>query len=318
MTTTPPQPEITSKPLISIAIPAYNEAPNLEMITQAIVEALPEENLEIIFINDGSQDHSPEILERLAQERPYVKYVSFSRNFGQRQAIKAGIDYARGECIIIMDADLQHPPGVLPQFLAAWRAGYDVVQGVRLGSSDDFTWAKKLTSKSFRWLMSQISNVEIMSSAPDFRLISKRVAQNIRDLREDHYFLRGLIPWLGFKQTIVHYNQEARQAGATAYTYKRMFKLALEDIVSFSTLPLKLATFMGLVAILMALIYAAFILVATLLGQTTSGWPSTMLVILFLGGTQLVCLGIIGEYIGRIHLKLKIRPDYVVDKQNLD
>lgn len=318
MTSAACPPEINSRPLISIAIPAYNEAPNLEAIVKAIVKALPEENLEIIFVDDGSRDHSLEILERLAREWPCVKYVSFSRNFGQRRAIKAGLDYARGECVIIMDADMQHPPGVLPQFLAAWRAGYDVVQGVRLGSSDDFTRAKKFTSSAFRWLMSRISNVEIVTSAPDFRLISQRVVQQIRALDEDHYFLRGLIPWLGFKQTIVHYNQETRQAGVTAYTYKRMLKLALEDVLSFSILPLRLAAFMGLTAIFLALIYIVYILAVTLFGQTAPGWPSSMLTILFMGGVQLLCLGIIGEYIGRIHLKLKKRPDYVVAKHNLE
>ena len=302
--------------LISVIVPVYNERQVLpafhERATRAL-ESIGGCDYELLFVNDGSSDGSGELLETLAARDPHTRVVQLSRNFGHQIAISAGIDFAGGDCTVVIDADLQDPPEVIAEMVAKWREGFDVVYGVRATRKGE-TPMKLLTASAFYRLLNRITKISIPVDVGDFRLMSRRATEELRRLREKDRFVRGLVSWIGFQQTGVVYERDHRIAGETKYPYGKMVKFALDGITSFSTVPLKLATWLGYAASGFAFLYMASVFVQKALGYTIQGWATIMVAMLFLGGVQLICLGIMGEYLGRIFNEIKPRPMYVVDR----
>jgi dolichol-phosphate mannosyltransferase len=311
-----PGPGRSGRALLSVVVPVFNESAVIgvfyERVTRAL-SAIPGVDYELVLVDDGSHDDSYEQLARFAAVDPRVGVIRFSRNFGHQAAITAGIDMARGDCVAIIDADLQDPPEVIGEMLARWREGFDVVYGVRADREGEGRM-KLLTASMFYRLLNAITGIKIPVDVGDFRLLSRRAAEHLRGLREHDRFVRGLVSWIGFRQTGVSYHREKRYAGETKYPYRKMIKFALDGITSFSSVPLKLATWMGYMASLLAFLYLSSVFVQKLLGYTVEGWATIMVALLFLGGTQLICLGIIGEYVGRIYAESKGRPLYIVDQ----
>ena len=253
-------------------------------------------------------------MEALRRTDERVALVSLSRNFGKETAITAGLDHAAGDAVVIIDADLQDPPELIPELISYWRSGFDMVYGRRRSRSGE-SWMKRATAAAFYRLMQRTGDLKIPLDTGDFRLMSRRVVDAVRQLREQHRFMKGLFAWVGYPTTYVLYDREPRCAGATKWSYWRLWNLALEGITSFTVLPLKLATYVGLLVALLSVIYAAEVIIKTLIiGNPVSGYPSLMTVVLFLGGVQLVFLGVIGEYLGRVFNETKQRPLYLVER----
>jgi dolichol-phosphate mannosyltransferase len=293
----------------------YNEIDSIEAFyerTSSVCASLPDLDHEILFVDDGSSDGSLASLTELANRDPAIKVLKFSRNFGHQIAITAGIDHAEGDAVVVIDADLQDPPETIVDFVAKWREGYDVVFGVRVGR-DGETRAKLWTASAYYRLLKRFTNVEIPVDVGDFRLMSRRATKVFRGMREKDRFVRGLVSWMGYEQVGVEYHRDARHAGETKYPYRKMIKFAVDGITSFSTAPLKLASWMGYLASGLAFLYLASVFVQKAMGATIQGWATIMVALLFLGGVQLICLGIIGEYIGRIFNEIKPRPMYVIE-----
>lgn len=313
-----PQPGETRRPTITILAPVYNEEPVLPELYRRVREVMDdtEYRWELILVNDGSRDRSAEVIAGLHQKDPRVKGISFSRNFGFQLAVTAGLDHAQGDAVILTDADLQDPPEVFPHMIEKWREGYEVVYGVRT-SREGETWFKLLTAKLFYRLIYRITEIEIPLDTGDFRLMDRRVVDAIRLMPERSRFLRGMVPWVGFRQTGVPYERSARYAGESKFSsVRQMLPFAIDAITSFSYVPLQLATYMGfglaaisLLAILVVIALRLFGPSDPLLGQAT-----TLVTVLFLGGVQLISLGIIGEYLGRIYDEVKGRPLYLIDE----
>lgn len=268
---------------------------------------------ELVLINDGSRDRSIEIMNELHQSDPRVKIIDFAKNFGHQLAVTAGLDYAQGDAVIIIDADLQDPPSVILQMIEKWKEGFEVVYAVRSERKGE-TWFKEFTAKLFYRIIYRITDIDIPLDTGDFRLIDRHAVDTLTQMREHHRFIRGMTSWIGFRQTGVEYVREERFAGETHYPFKKMFKFALDAITGFSYMPLQLATYLGftiagLSALAMiAVIYARLFLAS----QAFFGQATTLVTVLFLGGVQLITLGIIGEYLGRIYDEVKRRPLYVV------
>jgi dolichol-phosphate mannosyltransferase len=301
--------------LISIVIPIYNEIEVLDACYRRlsdVMQAVDGYDYELVFVDDGSEDASHARLLELHQQDPHMKIVKFSRNFGHQVAVTAGVDEAAGDAIVIIDADLQDPPELIPEMVERWQQGYDVVYGVRKRRSGE-SRLKLVTAAAFYRLLRRFTNIEIPVDVGDFRLVSARAAAELRKLREKDRFVRGLVSWIGFRQIGIPYERDSRQAGETKYPFSKMFKFALDGITSFSNLPLKLASWLGYLASLLAFIYLASVFVQRAMGYTVEGWATIMVAMLFLGGVQLICLGIIGEYIGRIFNETKSRPMYVIE-----
>lgn len=299
---------------LSVVIPTYNEESILPELYRRLTKVLENigESYEVIYVNDGSTDKSLDIMKTFHSKNKRIKVLDLSRNFGHQIAITAGCDYARGEAVIVMDADLQDPPEVIPQLIKTWREGYDVVFAVREKREGE-RYFKQVTASLFYRLIRKITEVEIPKDTGDFRLMSRRVVDGLKSTREKHCFVRGLVSWIGFNQTGVKFIREARYAGETKYSYKKLFKLALDGITSFSFIPLQLGMWAGLVVSLFSFLYALYaILMKILTHVIVPGWTSLMVAILFLGGVQLFTLGLIGEYIGRIYDQVKQRPLYFV------
>ena len=304
-----------SVPLLSVIVPVFNESAVIrafyDRATQAL-SAIPDITYELIFVDDGSRDDSYQQLGGLAAADPHLRVIKFSRNFGHQIAITAGLDLAEGDCLAVIDADLQDPPEVIGDMIQKWREGFDVVYGVR-ADRDGEGQMKLLTASVFYRLLNRITKINIPVDVGDFRLMSRRAANHLRKLREQDRFVRGLVSWIGFRQTGVSYHRDKRFAGETKYPYRKMIKFALDGITSFSTMPLKIATWMGYAASALAFLYLASVFVQKLMGYTVEGWATIMVALLFIGGTQLICLGIIGEYVGRIFSESKGRPLYIVE-----
>jgi dolichol-phosphate mannosyltransferase len=302
--------------LVSMVVPVFNEseviATFFERATAALA-ALPGCDYELLFVDDGSSDDTYRKLTVLAAADPHVRLVKFSRNFGHQIAITAGIDHARGDCVVVIDADLQDPPEVVASMIDQWRDGFDVVYGVR-SDRDGETPMKLMTASVFYRLLRRLTNVQIPANVGDFRLMSRRAVEELRRLREKDRFVRGLVSWIGFKQTGVTYHRDKRYAGETKYPYRKMIKFAFDGITSFSTAPLKIATWTGYAAALLAVLYLLSVFVQKLMGFTVEGWATIMVAMLFLGSVQLICLGILGEYLGRIFNEVKPRPMYVIEE----
>ncbi len=299
---------------ICIVVPAYNERENVRVLYEALRAELEGEDWRLLFVDDGSGDGTAESLDALAREDPRVGYLSFSRNFGHQNALKAGFDYAEGDCVISMDADMQHPPSVVPQLLRKWREGYDAVLTLRRDSRAEGS-PKSFFSRLFYKVLSWLSPVPISQGAADFRLLDRKLVDICKELKEDAFFWRGLVPWLGFSQCRIEYAPAARACGASKYTWRKMFRLALDGVTSFSILPLRFAGFLGVCTIVACLGYLGCVLWTYFFDKVAWGWSSLMSCILLLGGVQLLCLGVIGEYIGKIHMASKRRPSYIIRRK---
>jgi polyisoprenyl-phosphate glycosyltransferase len=303
------------KPRISVVVPVFNESAVVRAFyerTSGVLRGLAHFDYELLFVDDGSRDDTYAQLKSMAASDARVRLIKFSRNFGHQIAISAGIDYARGDCVVIMDVDLQDPPEVIPSLIDKWHDGFDVVYGRRVGR-DGETLMKRATAAAFYRMLAKVSKIEIPNDVGDFRLMSRRVVDELKRLREKDRFVRGLVSWLGFKQTAVDYQREPRHAGETKYRYREMMQFAIDGVTSFSTAPLRLATWLGYAASLLAFIYLVSVVVQKLMGITVQGFATIMVAMTFLGGVQLICLGIIGEYLGRIFNEIKPRPMYIIE-----
>lgn len=306
-------------PTISIIAPVYNEEPVLHELYRRVSEVMDAtgETWELVLVNDGSRDRSAEIMAELHEKDSRVRGVSFSRNFGFQIAVTAGLDHAQGDAIVLIDADLQDPPQVIPQMIDKWREGYDVVYGVR-GDRAGETRFKKLTAKLFYRLIDSITGVQIPLDTGDFRLMDRRVVSAIRGMHERNRFLRGMVPWVGFKQTGIVYQREARFAGESKFSsVRQMLPFAVDAITSFSYFPLQLAMYVGFFFALLSALAIVLVIGVRLFTpppNELAGQATTLVVVLFLGGVQLICLGVIGEYLGRIYDEVKGRPLYLIDK----
>jgi len=301
---------------VSLVVPVFNEIEVLgafyERATRAL-HALAGMTYEIVFIDDGSQDGSYAELAALAARDAHIRVLKLSRNFGHQIAISAGIDHAKGDCVVIMDADLQDPPELVATMIDTWRQGFDVVYGVRSDRAGE-TPIKLLTATMFYRLLDRLTNIRIPANVGDFRLISRRVVDQLKLLREKDRFVRGLVSWVGYPQTGITYKRDRRFAGATKYPFRKMIRFASDGITSFSTMPLKLATWLGYASAVLAVLYLISVFVQKLLGYTVDGWATIMVAMLFMGSVQLICIGILGEYIGRVFNEVKPRPMYVIEE----
>lgn len=305
------------KPLLSVVIPCMNEELVIRETCNRLISVLApaEFAFELIFVDDGSKDRTPDILRDLQLNDPHIRVVRLSRNFGHQVAITAGLEHSAGDAAAIIDADLQDPPEVLLQFFAKWLDGYDVVYGVRTEREGE-TAFKRWTAKAFYRLIGKLSDTEIPLDTGDFRLMDRRVVDALLSMPERDRFVRGMVSWLGFSQVSVPYRRAARFAGQTKYPLYKMLKFATDGIVSFSVIPLRLATWTGFLASGLAIVGILVTVYARLFeSDWVKGWTSTVLAILFLGGVQLLCLGIIGEYIGRIYGESKRRPLFIVQER---
>lgn len=304
------------KLVFSIVSPVYNEEPVLNQLYERIREVMDGvgEAWELVLVDDGSRDKSAEIIAQLHTQDPRVRGISFSRNFGFQIAVTAGLDATRGDAVILTDADLQDPPEVIPDMIAKWREGYDVVYGVR-GNRQGETWFKKFTAKAFYRTIDSITGIDIPLDTGDFRLMDRRVVNVIGSMKERNRFLRGMVPWVGFKQTGVQYERHARYAGDSKFnSVRRMLPFAIDAITSFSNFPLQLAMYFGFFIAFLSAIAIVLVFALRLMEGELSGQATTLAAVLFLGGIQLISLGIIGEYIGRIYDEVKGRPLYLVQE----
>ncbi len=298
----------------SVIVPMYNEELVIEHTYERLKETMDEagEPYELIFVNDGSKDRTVELVNLIAECDPNVRLVDFSRNFGHQIAISAGMDYAKGDAVVVIDADLQDPPSVILAMIEKWKEGYEVVYGRRLKRKGE-TLFKKLTAKAFYRLLRSMTNVDIPLDTGDFRLIDRKVCDVLRGLKEKNRFVRGLISWIGFRQTSVEYVREERFAGETKYPLKKMISFALDGITSFSYKPLKIATYLGFLLSLSSFAYLLIVLYQGFFTDTTQpGWATIVVLNLLFNGIILILLGVIGEYIGRIYDESKDRPLYIV------
>ncbi len=304
----------TDNALISIVAPVFNEETVIQTFYDQLCAVIDEidSRFEIIFVDDGSRDSSPALLNRLKQQDARVAVIALSRNFGKEIALTAGLDHSHGDAVIVIDTDLQDPPQLITQLIAEWRNGYDVVYAQRVTRAGE-SWFKKITAHHFYRLIQRLSHIRIPADTGDFRLLSRRAVEALGRLRERHRFMKGLFAWIGYPQKAVQYDRLPRRAGQSKWNYWRLWNFALEGITSFSTAPLRIATYFGLAVALLAFIYGAFIIYDTLVhGNPVPGYPSLMVVVLFLGGIQLIGIGIIGEYLGRLYDEAKQRPLYLV------
>ncbi|MEN4042446.1 MAG: glycosyltransferase family 2 protein [Anaerolineaceae bacterium] len=301
-------------PVFSIIAPIFNEQESLAELYRRISAIMDTtgEPWELVLVNDGSTDRSEEMIRGLARQDGRVRPVLFARNFGHQIAVTAGLDYARGQAVVIIDADLQDPPELILEMIEKWREGYEVVYAVRSGREGE-SWFKTFTASFFYRLIHRITDVNIPLDTGDFRLIDRKVVDVLNQMRERHRFLRGMAAWVGFKQTGITYQRAARFAGETKYPFRKMFRLAINAITGFSYFPLQVATFLGFIAAALSIIAIPVVVFLRLISsQQLIGQATTLIAVLFFGGVQLICLGILGEYIGRIYDEVRGRPLYIV------
>lgn len=301
-------------PEVSVVIPLYNEEPNIDHLFERLVSALDCLNTryEIVCVNDGSKDNTLGRLVEHHHRNPLIKVVNLSRNFGKEVALTAAIDHARGAAVVPVDADLQDPPELIEQLVAKWREGYDVIYATRRSRRGE-SWIKRFTADAFYRVIARISRVSIPRNTGDFRLIDRRVVTALKRMPERTRFMKGLFAWVGFKQTSLVYDRPQRYKGTTKWNYWRLWNFAVDGITSLSALPLKVWSYVGVILSLTAFVYAALLIIRTLLlGIDVPGYASLMVVVLLMGGIQLLTLGIIGEYLGRVYEEVKERPLYLV------
>lgn len=307
---------MTHRDRLTVVIAACNEQDALPLLHQrlgAALECLPDIDGRVLYVDDGSTDATWALMQQLAAGDPRVAALRLSRNFGKEAALTAGLDLVDEGAALILDADGQDPPELIAQFVALWRQGHDDVYGVRLAREGD-GWVKRATASAFYRVMGRLSKTPIPADTGDFRLLSPRALAALRQLRERQRFMKGLFGWVGFNQIAVPYHREARVAGRSSFGFWKLWNFALEGITSFSTAPLRMATYVGVMTAVLAFAFAIWVVLKALLwGDPVAGWPTMMTVILFLGGMQLVALGLIGEYLGRLYEESKQRPLYLVD-----
>jgi len=300
--------------MISIVVPLYNEEEVIGESYKRLTEVMQSsgEEYELVFIDDGSRDKTAQMTREIAKNDSHVHFLSFSRNFGHQIAITAGMDYAKGDAVVVIDADLQDPPAVILQMIEKWKEGYEVVYGKRLQRKGE-TIFKKVTAKFFYRILRMMTDVDIPVDTGDFCLLDRKVCEVMKKLGEKNRYVRGLVSWVGFRQCAVEYIREERFAGETKYPLKKMLKFAGDGMVSFSYKPLKLATYMGFLVSGVSFIYLIVVICQKLLGfATVAGWASILAVSLFINGIMLIIMGIMGEYIGRIYDECKNRPLYII------
>ncbi len=305
---------------ISIVIPSFNEEGNVNIIISALHDVLKKGNYEyeLIFVDDGSSDKTLSILQRMAASDSHLFYIELSRNFGHQNALKAGLDFASGDCIITMDGDMQHPPELIPQLLEKWEEGFDVVYTRRL-EDKNLPVFKKITSKYFYKFINYISEIKIEEGTADFRLMDKKVSKVFFAFSENELFIRGLVNWVGFKQFAIDYVPAERYSGNSKYTVKKMMQFALKGITSFSIRPLYISIFLGFSIFVLSLIfYVLYVFYSIYFGHVISGWASVIFTIVIFGGLNLIVIGIIGVYVGKLFMQSKQRPNYLIRETNLD
>ena len=305
---------------IAIVIPSYNEATNINVLIHALNETIQNINytFKFIFVDDGSSDETVAILKEKSKEHQHIFYLELSRNFGHQHALKAGIDLVKNDvdAIISMDGDMQHPPKIIPKLIQKWEEGFEVVYTIRK-EDKKLGFLKNKTSNLFYSLMNKLSDIKFEPGTADFRLIDKKVAQVFSDFTENELFIRGIINWVGFKQFAIHYEPNERYSGKSKYTVGKMMRFAVLGITSFSTKPLSMAIILGISLSIMAFIfYIAYVLYSIYYGHVISGWASVITTVVFFGGLNLVVLGIIGVYIGKLFMQSKGRPNYLISSTN--
>ncbi len=304
---------------LSILIPIYNEEGNIDILINRLRGVIAQMNLncEFIFINDGSKDNSISIIKNLAIADPSIKYIDFSRNFGHQIAVSAGLDLSIGKRVVIIDADLQDPPELIIEMFAKMNEGFEVVYAKRRARKGE-SWLKLFTAKMFYRILKAITSVNIPVDTGDFRIMDRKVVDVLKQMSEQNKFLRGQISWIGFNQTFVEYDRDVRQAGETGYTYKKMIRFALDGITGFSNFPLKFASICGFVVSGIAFVVMLYALYARFISKDyIEGWTSIIISVLFLGGIQLISIGIIGEYISRLSANSRNRPLYIINETNI-
>lgn len=303
---------------VSVVVPLFNEEGNVNVLTQEIVDILSKYvDYELIYIDDGSYDGTLDMLKQQNKKNKKVKFISFSRNFGHQNALRAGLDYATGDCVISMDGDMQHPPKLIPQLVDKWQKGYDIVYTIR---KDDpsISFFKRKTANIFYWAMNKFSDIEIKSGVADFRLLDRSVLDIVKTIRENDLFIRGMVSWLGFRQYGIEYMPEKRNWGKTKYSFFRMTKFAITGMTSFSLKPLHISTMLGYIIATIAFLYGIYAIIIKLFtNNAISGWTSVLVVVLFIGGIQLIMIGILGEYTGKLFIESKKRPNYIIKEKKL-
>jgi dolichol-phosphate mannosyltransferase len=309
------------KPLqLTVIIPIYNEEENIQLLYNRLSSVMQNMcvSYEFIFVNDGSRDRSISLLKALAKKHTEVKYINFSRNFGHQIAVTAGLDKAKGEAVVIIDADLQDPPELIADMYAKMADGYEVVYARRRSRAGESA-LKKWTAKTFYRILSKITSGDIPVDTGDFRIMHRRIVEELKNMPEQHKYLRGQISWIGFNQTYVEYDREERFAGETGYTYRKMMQFALDGITGFSDIPLKIVTYFGFIVTAFAFLVLAYVLISRFIWEDyVQGWASLMITILFIGGVQMIAVGIIGEYLSRMNANIRQRPLYIVRETNIE
>ena len=306
------------KRLVSIVIPAYNEADNIFVICESLKNVFAEINFsyEVILVDDGSSDHTLKKIQDYVATADNIFFLEFSRNFGHQVAVKAGMDHAFGDCVISMDCDMQHPPTLIPEMLKKWEEGYEVVYTIR-EEDKSLSKGKRSSTNLFYKTLNLLSDIELEPGAADFRLLDQKVINVFRNFNENEPFLRGLVKWLGFKQYAIKYNPAARFSGKSKYTIKKMFRLALHGVTSFSIKPLYSAVYLGFIFSFASVLYIPYVIYAFVNNVEVSGWASMLMTIVFFGGLQLIILGIIGIYVGKMFMQTKNRPNYIIRSTNI-
>lgn len=305
--------------MLSIIIPVFNEEGNVHKLYERLSDVCGQldQDYEMVFVNDGSRDQTLDLVKDLAMRDQGIKYLDFSRNFGHQIAVMAGLDHCTGDAAVIIDADLQDPPELILDMVKKWRSGYEVVYAQRETRKGE-SFIKLMTASLFYRMLKRLTSVDIPLDTGDFRLIDRKVIDLLKEMPEKHKFLRGQIAWMGFNQTKVTFQRDAREWGETGYSFGKSMKLAIDGITSFSALPLKMVTFFGFVCAFLAFIVILYTLYSKYFwDDTVPGWASLMTSVLFIGGVQMIGLGIVGEYLSRIHDNVRHRPDYIIREKKL-
>ncbi len=304
---------------ISIIIPVYNEQDNIELIVKALQEVISKLDYvcNITFIDDGSNDNTLKNIRRQSLLYNNIFFISFARNFGHQNALKAALDFSNSDCVITMDGDMQHPPHLIPDLIKRWEEGNEIVYTIRKDYGAEMPGLKRKTSKLFYKLLNYLSGIELEAGTADFRLLDKKIVDTLRGFEEDDFFWRGLVKWVGFKQVSVEYIPEIRKYGVSKYSYKKMMEFGLKGITSFSTKPLTIAIYLGFLSAFLSLFYLPYVFYSIYFGHAISGWASLIVTVAFLGGLQLMILGIIGLYLGKLFMQSKRRPHYIIKESNV-
>ena len=305
---------------ISAIVPSYNEEKNVPLIYKRLTDTLSQisDKYEIIFVNDCSKDSTLSVIKQISEEDSHVKYISFSRNFGHQIAVSAGLDMCKGNAVVIIDGDLQDPPELILEMYKKYQEGYKVVYAKRKTREGE-TWFKKATAKLFYRFLAAMTSIEIPVDVGDFRLIDQVIVNHLRNMPEKSKYIRGQISWIGYKQTFVEYHRDARLYGKTNYPLKKMLRLAFDGITAFSDKPLKMASAIGIISAILSLLAIIYALISHFIfDSAVSGWTSLIISVLFIGGVQLITIGIIGEYIARINNDVRNRPLYIIEEENIE